>query len=233
MTVSSMWRLGASTPASSLMKKTIFIPEPNPRVPGNALFMDADEVVLNRLPGLKYQVRLRLVEVQDWSTPPPSEDNDGPPGRGAHEDDDSDDSNHNRRHPSLDDGGDRPRQHGARSVRFVDARDNAPHLGVRRGPTFMSRGSLLVGSIRCPLIYGGGKIHQTTCAHVRAQAVAAPTVMLPATGEASPIAVPAEAPAEQIDHIISEKEVQAAVNTSPNPTRPRFGGCGCYLFGAA
>jgi hypothetical protein len=137
-------------------EKVIFIPEPNPLVPGNALYVNAEEVVLNRLPGLRYLVRLRIIEIQDWSTPPPSEDEDGPSGRGADEDDDSDDINHNWRHPGLEDGGGRRRQHGPRSTRFAVAGDRAPHLGVHRGPTFMSRGSVLVGSVLCPLLCAAG-----------------------------------------------------------------------------
>lgn len=130
-------------------ERTIFIPEPRPLVPGQALYIQADDVVLNRLPGLRYVVRLRIVEIQDWSMPPPFEDEECPFGRGDH-DDDSDDNNHNRRHPGLDDGEDCPRQHGPHSTRFTSAGDSAPHLGVRRGPTFMSRSMVLVGTIACP-----------------------------------------------------------------------------------
>lgn len=82
-------------------EKTIFIPEPNVRIPRNALYLDADEVILNKLPGLRYLVHLRIIEYLDWSMLPPSYD-DG----GYHRDDDSDgsdDNNHNRRHPGIDD----------------------------------------------------------------------------------------------------------------------------------
>lgn len=51
-------------------EKIIFISEPNARVPGNALYLDAGEAVLNKLPGLRYLVRIRIIEIQDWSTPP-------------------------------------------------------------------------------------------------------------------------------------------------------------------
>jgi hypothetical protein len=88
-------------------EKTIFIPEPRPLVPGQVLYIQAYEVILNRLPGLRYVVRLCVIEIQDWSTPPPSEDEEGPFGRGE-PNDDSDDSNHNIHHPGLDDGGDLP-----------------------------------------------------------------------------------------------------------------------------
>lgn len=130
-------------------ERTIFIPEPRPLVPGQALYVQADDVILNRLPGLRYVVWLRVVEIQDWSTPPPSEDDGGPFGHGDN-DDDSDVSNQNRRHSGLGDGGDLPRQHGPRSTRSVGAGDAAPHLRVHRGPTFMSRSSILVGSVPCP-----------------------------------------------------------------------------------
>lgn len=35
-------------------EKTIFVLEPNVHVPRNALFLDADEIVINKLPGLRY-----------------------------------------------------------------------------------------------------------------------------------------------------------------------------------
>lgn len=44
-------------------EKTIFIPEPNARVPGNALYLEADEAILNKLPGLRYPVWIRIVEI--------------------------------------------------------------------------------------------------------------------------------------------------------------------------
>jgi hypothetical protein len=44
-------------------EKTIFIPEPRPLVRGHALYIQADEVVLNRLPGLWYVVRLHIIEI--------------------------------------------------------------------------------------------------------------------------------------------------------------------------
>jgi hypothetical protein len=52
-------------------EKIIFISEPNARVPGNALYLDVGEAVLNKLPGLRYLVRIRIIEIQDWSTPLP------------------------------------------------------------------------------------------------------------------------------------------------------------------
>jgi hypothetical protein len=55
----------------------IFIPKPNVCIPRNALYIDVEEIVLNRLPSLQCLVRLRIVEYQDWSTPPPSSDDRG------------------------------------------------------------------------------------------------------------------------------------------------------------
>lgn len=54
-------------------EKNIFIPEPpgEALIPGEALYIQADDVVLNRLPGLRYLVRMRVVEIQDWRRTPP------------------------------------------------------------------------------------------------------------------------------------------------------------------
>jgi hypothetical protein len=57
-------------------EKNIFIPEPRPLIPGEALCIQADDVVL----GLRYLVRMRVVEIQDWSTPPLSDDEGAPFG---------------------------------------------------------------------------------------------------------------------------------------------------------
>jgi hypothetical protein len=73
------------------------------------------------------------------------------------DDDDSDDSNFNGRHPGLDDG-DGYRLHGPRLVRYAGANDNAPRLGGRRGTTFMSRHSVVIGSFVCPLGYCGSGV---------------------------------------------------------------------------
>jgi hypothetical protein len=60
----------------------------------------------------------------------------------------SGDSNY-RNHPGMDGGGDRARMHGPRSYRFIDDRDT-PRLGVRRGPTFKARGTVIIGSVSFP-----------------------------------------------------------------------------------
>lgn len=181
-------------------EKIIFIPEPNPLIPGAALYLQADDVVLNWLPGLKYLVCLRIVEIQDWGTPPPSDDDEGPPRLDPDEEDDSDSSNP-RFHPSLDDGGDRARQHGARSVRFTNAGDNVPHLGVRRGPTFMSRCSVLVGSVQCPYL--------NVAAHGREVMTSGEVVRI---GTASPETV---APTEAA---VLESREMILMENNPNPS---------------
>lgn len=130
-------------------EKTIFIPEPNVRVPGNALYLDADEVALNRLPGLCYPVRLRIVEYQDWSTLPPSSDDEGRDfdNRDSY---DSANNNFNRVHPGIDDYRSAPVRH--RTYRLAGAGDNAPALGGRRGSTFMQRHTIRIGALLCPLV---------------------------------------------------------------------------------
>lgn len=115
-------------------EQTIFIPEPVAAIPGDALYLRADEDVIDGLPGLNYQVRIRIVEVQDWSPPPPASPDDGYDG-GHHDDDSSDDSNHNRCHPGLDMGGNHHWE--PRTFRTADARDDVPRLGGRCGPMFM------------------------------------------------------------------------------------------------
>ncbi|CAD6340563.1 unnamed protein product [Miscanthus lutarioriparius] len=129
-------------------EESIFVPEPRARVPGDALDLRADESVLHGFLGLRYRVRLRIVECQDWNTPPPSLE--GGLVGGDPDDDDSDDSNFNRRHPGMDRGDDYTR--GPRLRRFTNANDDAPRLGGRRETTFMPRQCITVGSVRCPLV---------------------------------------------------------------------------------
>lgn len=114
-------------------KKILFISEPNARISGNALYLEADEVVLNKLPRLHYLVRLCVIEYQDWSTPLPSSDDEG---RDIDNDEDSDSSNHNGCHPWLDDHGERSLGPGYRSFRFANRDDAAPQLGGRHELTF-------------------------------------------------------------------------------------------------
>jgi hypothetical protein len=127
-------------------EKIIFIPEPNVRIPGHALYLHTNEIVLNRLPGLQYLVCIRIVEFQDWSTPPPSSDEGS--GGGNLDDDDFDDRHFNG-HPGMDMGGDR--SHGPRMVWCTDAEDDTSRLGSHRGTTFIPHRFMLVGSIACRL----------------------------------------------------------------------------------
>jgi len=108
-------------------EKIIFIPEPMVRE--GPLRLRADELIQEELPRLRYLVRIRIVELQDWNTP---EDDDGHDRRG--DDDDSGDSNHNGYHPGLDDGG--GWSHKPRTARFAGVGDDAPRLGRGWGPTF-------------------------------------------------------------------------------------------------
>lgn len=56
-------------PRSIVEEQVVFIPEPP--IPG------AVEEGMSELPGLRYTVRLRLVALQDWTTPPASPRGDG------------------------------------------------------------------------------------------------------------------------------------------------------------
>lgn len=71
------------------------VPEPDEEHDGGPpLFLRPEEIIHDELPSLRYLVRLRLVQFQDWHTPPPSSDDD----MGRDDDDDrfdSDDSNYN------------------------------------------------------------------------------------------------------------------------------------------
>jgi hypothetical protein len=109
----------------------IFIHEPINRIPRTALYLCADEEVIDGLPGLSYLVRIRIVEFQDWSNPPGSPD-EGNGGRDLNdEDDDFDDSNHNHGHPDADLGNGHSR--GPRTFRCVDDAD-APGWVVAAAP---------------------------------------------------------------------------------------------------
>lgn len=124
-------------------KKIMAIPEP--LVP-EAL------VDMTELPALRYLVRCRVVEFQDWSVTRHTSDDDDGHGRPDDDDeDDSGDSNHNCHHPGLDYGG-RRLSWGPKSVRLAGAGDDAPSLGNGRGPTFRSRRTILVGSFACPVV---------------------------------------------------------------------------------
>ena len=92
------------------------VPEPEDEHDGGSpLYPDG-------LPALRYLVRLRIVEFQDWHTPPPSFDDD----YGVGDEEDSDDSNYNGWHPGFG-GGARPRM-------TCFAGPTEPRLGRGSGP---------------------------------------------------------------------------------------------------
>jgi hypothetical protein len=114
---------------------------------GPLLFLRPWEMIHSEVPAMRYLVRLRIVEYQDWHSPPPSEDED------YRRDDDSDsgDSNCNGYwlgHSDRGGAGDRPR-----TTRFGDARD--PRMQRNYDPAFQRCGStraITVGQVRCPVI---------------------------------------------------------------------------------
>ena len=129
-------------------QKLMAIPEPLPEHDGGPpLFLRPWEIIHDEVPALRYLVRIRLVEFQDWHTPPPSSDDEAPFGEGG--DSDSGDSNFNGYHPGYepDDGnggGRRPR-----TTSFGGATD--PRLGPGSGPACRPCGrAIQVGEVMCP-----------------------------------------------------------------------------------
>lgn len=134
-------------------QKIIAIPEPEvPVVVEAPLYLRAHEMVRSELPALRYLVRIRVVETQDWTSPPSSSGDDAPG--------DSDDSNE----PYWMDRGQRgcsgpwPRRHrfsnGDGGSNAGGAQDD--RLGPGWGPTFQHATPVLVGSIPCPVQPGVG-----------------------------------------------------------------------------
>jgi hypothetical protein len=82
------------------------IPEPEEEHDGGPpLFLRPHNIIHYEVPALRYLVRIRLIEFQDWHTPPTSSDDEY---YGAGDDDeDSDDSNYNGFHPGFGGGGGR------------------------------------------------------------------------------------------------------------------------------
>jgi hypothetical protein len=112
----------------------------------NLFFLRPHEIIHDDVPALRYLVRIRLVEFQDWHTPPTSDDEDGFLGAGP-DDDDSDDSNFNGFHPGEGGGGRGPRP---RTTSF--AGDSDPRLGRGSGPGFLARGTRAsIGAFACPV----------------------------------------------------------------------------------
>lgn len=114
---------------------------------GSPLFLRPHEIIHDEVPALRYLVRLRLIEFQDWHTPPPSLDNGMDFGG---EDSDSGDSNFNGYHPGFGGGG----GGGSRSSTFRFGGADEPRLGHGSGPAFRaleSRRAIVVGDVTCPI----------------------------------------------------------------------------------
>ncbi|CAD6336234.1 unnamed protein product [Miscanthus lutarioriparius] len=100
---------------------------------GSLLYLRPHEIIHDEVPALRYLVRLRIIEFQDWHTPPTSWDE----WMGADGSDDSGDSNFNGYHPGFatrGGGGARPW-----TTRFGGA--DEPRLGPGSGPAFQARQS--------------------------------------------------------------------------------------------
>lgn len=105
----------------------------------------------SKLPTLRYLVRVRVVETQDWTSPPSSSDDNSP--------EDTDDRND----PDWLDRGNRgrsgpwPRRHRFGGVGGDGAGHDSgealdPQLGPGWGPTFKQASHVIVGEIPCPLL---------------------------------------------------------------------------------
>ncbi|CAD6338683.1 unnamed protein product [Miscanthus lutarioriparius] len=74
------------------------VPEPEEEHDGSSpLYLRPHEIIHDKVPALRYLVRLRIIEFQDWHTPPTSSDE----WMGADDSDDSGDSNFNGYHPGA------------------------------------------------------------------------------------------------------------------------------------
>nr|TKW07544.1 hypothetical protein SEVIR_7G314200v2 [Setaria viridis] len=112
--------------------KIMAVPEPQPpHVVQPPLFLREEEPIISELPALRYLVRLRIIEFQDWRSPITSSD-DGP----GDDDDDSGDSCHyNGYWPGVDDRG--RSSSWPTTVRVAGEGD--PGVGSGWGPTFRTR----------------------------------------------------------------------------------------------
>ena len=120
---------------------------------GSPLYLRPHEIIHTEVPALRYLVRTRIVEFQDWHTPPPSSDDEDDIQRD--DDSDSGDSNFNGYHPGEQPsggGGRRPR-----NTRFGASGD--PRLSNGWGPAFRAREAksvIRVGDVACPVASVGG-----------------------------------------------------------------------------
>jgi hypothetical protein len=121
-------------------EKIMAVPEPEVEHDGG---LRPHEIIHDEVPALRYLVQLRLIEYQDWHTPPPSSDDEMFYGG---ESSDGGDSNYNGYHPGFG-GGARPR-----TTRFGG--DSDPRLGRGSGSAFRARESrcaIVVGDVTCPI----------------------------------------------------------------------------------
>ena len=148
-------------------ERLIAIPEPEmPFVVEPTLYLREHEVIHSELPVLQYGVRIRIIEVQDWTAPPSSSDD--APG-------DSDDNNH----PDWDFGGGRsghwPRRHrfsngdgGGDGTGTGEGAAPDPMLGTfsvaaaaALGHVVCQGASVTVGNVVCPILHGHPKPRST------------------------------------------------------------------------
>lgn len=131
------------------------VPEPPEEHDGGPpLYLWPHKIIHNDLPALRYLVRLRLIEFQDWHTPPPSDDDEFYDGN--NDNDDSGDNNFNGYHPDIGGGGG-----GARPRTTQFANGDEPRLGLGSGPAFRAHGTrfdILVGTVACPVVSARGPI---------------------------------------------------------------------------
>lgn len=112
----------------------VAVPEPEvPFIVETQLFLREHEIIHSELRALRYLVRIRVVEVQDWRTPPSSIDH-GPSDRTYH-------------HGGANGGG------GAGGA-AGDGSLAEPILGPGSGATFRAMPSLRIGKMLCPVQTG-------------------------------------------------------------------------------
>ncbi|CAD6214183.1 unnamed protein product [Miscanthus lutarioriparius] len=101
------------------------VPEPKEEHDGSSpLYLRPHEIIHDEVPTLYYLIHIRLIEFQDWHTPPTSSDDVKDFGG---DDSDSGDSNFNGYHPSFGGGGSWPR-----TTHFGDS--DEPRLARGSGP---------------------------------------------------------------------------------------------------
>jgi hypothetical protein len=124
---------------------------------GSPLYLRPHEIIHDEVPALRYLVRLRIIEYQDWHTPPPSSDEEMDFGD---DDSDSGDSNFNGYYPGFREGGSGGGRRRPRTTRF--GRSDEPRLGPGSGPACRprdSRLSIVVGKWECPVASFRGALH--------------------------------------------------------------------------